>query len=193
MSLPANRIKLAGLRAFSLYPSKGSGPSRAALEGFANRFEPPAPFGSLEAIISVRFIPAVFLTLSTLAGAPAPNRLDLGWPTPNPAWADGKGIEAFIQPTVSGDPQSGCFGCVRDNGFQFHEGLDLKPVARDRRGEPEDEVFAVLPGIVRHVNLRPGESSYGRYIVVEHTGVTPSVYSLYAHLARVMPVCSTTM
>jgi murein DD-endopeptidase MepM/ murein hydrolase activator NlpD len=135
----------------------------------------------------VRLLSASVLTLATITVAAARDRLELVWPTPNRAWAEGKPIAAFIQPTVSGDPASGCFGCVRDNGFQFHEGLDLKPVARDARGEPRDEVSAVLPGVVRHVNLRPGESSYGRYIVIEHTDVSPSVYTLYAHLARVLP------
>lgn len=135
----------------------------------------------------MRPLTAFVFALSTLTAAAAHDRVELTWPTPNPAWADGRGIEAFIQPTVSGDPQSGCFGCARDNGFQFHEGLDLKPVARDARGEPIDQVFAALPGVVRHVNLRAGESSYGRYIVIEHTGVTPGIYTLYAHLSRVMP------
>jgi murein DD-endopeptidase MepM/ murein hydrolase activator NlpD len=135
----------------------------------------------------VRLLSASVLVLATITAAAARDRLELGWPTPNRAWAEGKSIAAFIQPTVSGDSTSGCFGCVRDNGFQFHEGLDLKPVARDARGEPRDEVSAVLAGVVRHVNLRPGESSYGRYIVIEHTDTAPAVYTLYAHLARVLP------
>ncbi len=135
----------------------------------------------------MRLLSASVLALATITAAAARDRLELIWPTPSRAWAAGKSIAAFIQPTVSGDPISGCFGCVRDNGFQFHEGLDLRPVARDARGEPLDEVSAVLPGVVRHVNLRPGESSYGRYIVIEHTDILPSVYTLYAHLARVKP------
>lgn len=125
------------------------------------------------------------LALATTLAASARDRLELAWPTPNKAWEEGRPIEAFIQPTVSGEPVSGCFGCVRENGFQFHEGIDLKAVARDARGEPLDQVFAVLPGVVRYVNRRPGESSYGRYIVLEHPEATPAVYSLYAHLASV--------
>jgi murein DD-endopeptidase MepM/ murein hydrolase activator NlpD len=42
-----------------------------------------------------------------------------------------------------------------------------------------------MAGIVRHVNSRAGESSYGRYIVVEHPDATPAVYTLYAHLRSV--------
>ena len=114
-------------------------------------------------------------------------RLDPAWPTANRAWSEGRSIRDFIQPTESGEPESGCFGGVRDHGRQFHEGLDLKPVRRDARGDPLDRVFAVLPGVVRYVNRRPAESTYGRYIVIEHTGVTPAVYSLYAHLASVEP------
>ncbi|MDD2763912.1 MAG: M23 family metallopeptidase [Opitutaceae bacterium] len=127
------------------------------------------------------------LVLLTAIVAPARDRLELIWPTPNQAWAEGRSLETFIQPTVSGEPPSGCFGCVRSDGFQFHEGIDIKPVARDRRGEPADRIFAVMAGVVRHVNLRPGESSYGRYIVIEHPGAAPAVYTLYAHLASVMP------
>jgi len=112
-------------------------------------------------------------------------RLEFAWPTPSTAWLEGKSIEAYIQPTASGETTSGCFGCVRSGGTQFHEGIDLKPVKRDRRGEPADSVFAVLPGIVRHISTRSGDSSYGRYIVLEHPEATPAVYSLYAHLASV--------
>ena len=74
---------------------------------------------------------------------------------------------------------------MRSGGTQFHEGLDIKPVRRDRRGEPTDPVFAALDGIVRYVSSRPGESNYGRYIVIEHPNLTPAVCTLYAHLARV--------
>jgi len=135
----------------------------------------------------VRRLSVFVLTLSVAAAASARDRLEIDWPTPNRAWAEGRPIETFIQPTVSGEARSGCFGCVRDNGFQFHEGIDIKPVGRDRRGEPTDEVVAAMAGVVRHVNPNPGESSYGRYIVIEHPQAVPAVYTLYAHLARVLP------
>lgn len=113
-------------------------------------------------------------------------RVDIAWPTPSRAWEQGRGIESFVQPTVSGLPESGLFGCVRSNGLQFHEGLDIKPVyKRDARGEATDPVTAAMDGIVRHINTRPGESSYGRYVVLEHPAQKPAVYTLYAHLARV--------
>ncbi len=111
-------------------------------------------------------------------------RVDIVFPTPNTAWTSGR-IADFIQPTESGDPESGLFGCVRTAGRRFHEGLDLKALRRDARGEAKDPVFAAMDGVVRHVAESPGSSSYGRYIVIEHTGLTPSVYTLYAHLARI--------
>lgn len=112
-------------------------------------------------------------------------RVELVWPTPNTAYLEGKPLDAYVQPTVSGDTNSGLFGCVRSGGVQFHEGLDLKPVSRDRKGEPTDDVFATMGGVVRHVNSRAGESSYGRYIVIEHPDLKPAIYTLYAHLSAV--------
>lgn len=137
----------------------------------------------------VRYLLFLVLACSLAAGRAAPGhgRLEIVWPTPNQAWAEGQPITAFIQPTAAGEPTSGCFGCVRSGGLQFHEGIDLKPVGRDRRGEPTDQVFAVMAGIVRHISDRPGDSNYGRYIVLEHPEASPAVYTLYAHLARVLP------
>ena len=114
-------------------------------------------------------------------------RIELSWPTPNTAYLEGKPIDAYVQPTVSGEVASGLFGCVRSGGGQFHEGVDLKPVSRDRRGEATDDIFATMSGVVRHINLRSGESSYGRYVVIEHPDLKPAVYTLYAHLSSVAP------
>ncbi|HWA24621.1 MAG TPA: M23 family metallopeptidase [Lacunisphaera sp.] len=126
----------------------------------------------------------MFSLLLTSASA---QRVEISWPTPNTAWERGRGFESWVQPTVSGEPTSGLFGSVRSNGTQFHEGLDIKPVARDARGEPKDEITAAMDGIVRNISSRPGESNYGRYIVIEHPAVAPAVYTLYAHLARIEP------
>jgi peptidoglycan LD-endopeptidase LytH len=134
----------------------------------------------------VRFCHVFLLLCPVLLNAAGP-RIELVWPTPNKAYVEGKGIEAYVQPTVSGEPTSGLFGCVRSNGAQFHEGVDMKPVSRDRQGEPTDDVFAAMTGIVRHINLRAGESSYGRYVVIEHPDLRPAVYTLYAHLSAVKP------
>jgi hypothetical protein len=110
---------------------------------------------------------------------------ELIWPTPNSAFQKGQPIETFIQATASGVPESGLFGCVRNGGGRFHEGLDLFPVDRDQRGEPTDEVYAVLPGRIVHVSKTAGHSSYGRYIVVEHYQQVPAFHTLYAHLASI--------
>jgi murein DD-endopeptidase MepM/ murein hydrolase activator NlpD len=112
-------------------------------------------------------------------------RIKIVWPTPSTAWVEGKSAHHFLQHAGSGDPESGGFGGVRSGGVQFHEGIDIKPVSRNRRGEPTDEIFAAMAGIVRHVNARPGNSSYGRYIVLEHPEAAPGVYTLYAHLAAI--------
>lgn len=114
-------------------------------------------------------------------------RLKLVWPAPHPAWAQGKSSDAFLQEAGSGDPASGGFGGVRSNGRQFHEGIDIKALEHDRRGEAADSVFAALDGVVRHVSSVPGKSSYGRYIVLEHPDQQPAVYTLYAHLASIAP------
>jgi len=126
---------------------------------------------------------ALFLLLGlSLAGSVSAGLI---WSTPNPAFQNGESIEAFVQPTASGLVESGLFGCVRNGGRRFHEGLDLFPLKRNSRGEPVDEVYAVLPGRVVHVNRMAAYSSYGRYVVVEHDGEALAFHTLYAHLASV--------
>jgi hypothetical protein len=66
---------------------------------------------------------------------------------------------------------------------RFHEGIDIRPVQRDARGEPLDEVRAIAPGTVAYVNRVPGHSNYGNYVVVEHRWGGCPYYSLYGHLA----------
>lgn len=117
----------------------------------------------------------------------AADRIAIVWPTPNDAFAKGGPISSFLQDAGSGDPESGGFGCVRSSGGQFHEGLDIKALAHDRAGEPIDDIYAAMDGVVRYINLSAGDSSYGRYIVMEHPDMTPAVYTLYAHLTRVAP------
>ena len=131
-------------------------------------------------------VPALLVALLTVGTVGrAAERVELVWPTPNPAWADGKPSSDFLQHAGSGDPESGGFGGVRSGGAHFHEGIDIKCLARDRRGEPLDSVFAAMTGVVRHISANAGESSYGRYIVLEHPDTPPGVYTLYAHLARI--------
>lgn len=129
-----------------------------------------------------------FLIFVLLAGRGfSASRVEFVWPTPLPAWNEGKSAANFLQHAGSGDPASGGFGGVRSGGTHFHEGIDIVPQSRDRRGEPMDDVFAAMTGVVRHINSSAGDSGYGRYIVIEHPEETPGVYTLYAHLARIAP------
>lgn len=151
----------------------------AMMGGFAGCGDNPAAAGDAAAGSAA---PAAVPPPKTVPAA-----VELVWPTPNDVYLRGGGIERFIQPTVSGDAVSGLFGSVRSGGRQFHEGLDLLPLERDKKGEALDSVWAAMAGVVRHVNAREGASSYGRYVVLEHPEQSPPVYTLYAHLSRVAP------
>lgn len=108
--------------------------------------------------------------------------VDIVWPTPSTDFQNGASIEAFIQPTASGIPTSGLFGDVRSNGYKFHEGIDIKPVSRGKKGAPKDEIFAAIDGRVVLVNKIAGNSGYGKYVVLVHDMLDVPVYTLYAHL-----------
>jgi murein DD-endopeptidase MepM/ murein hydrolase activator NlpD len=110
----------------------------------------------------------------------------LSWPTPNPSFAQGLGYSTFLQKTGPEKAySSGAFGCVRNNGYKFHEGVDLFPVKRDKAGKAEDKVFAAMQGVVSYINEIKSYSAYGKYIVLEHPSCKPPLYSLYAHLSEV--------
>jgi hypothetical protein len=68
-------------------------------------------------------------------------------------------------------------------GTKFHEGIDIKPIKRDRASNPMDSVNAVAAGTVAYVNPYAGNSNYGKYVVVKHLWDCGPVYSLYAHLS----------
>ena len=129
--------------------------------------------------------------------APVYADLDLVMPTDNAALLQ-RQPEAFFQfvdRDFEGEKstpwQGGQFGFVRDprrigRGIayaRFHEGLDVKPLRRDSRGDPFDEVRAIAAGQVVYVTAASNLSNYGRYIVVKHefAGSGP-LFSLYAHL-----------
>lgn len=105
------------------------------------------------------------------------------WPTTMPR-PKGKALETFVQPTASGKVESALFGMTRNDGTRFHEGLDIRPLARDGRGEAVDLVKAALAGRVAYVCPTP-TGPYGRYVVLEHLTSGLPAYSLYAHLASV--------
>lgn len=98
-----------------------------------------------------------------------------------------------FQPTASGSVESALYGSVRTvksgKGLasSFHEGVDIAPLSRDRRGLPLDKVYAVAEGTVAHVNRVAGNSNYGLYVVLLHDDPMGRVYTLYAHLADIEP------
>ncbi len=125
--------------------------------------------------------------------------LDLSLPTSNHALFTGGGA-AFYQYIVrdykgvkSTPWQGGQYGFVRNplataGGLiytRFHEGIDIRPMERNAIGDPTDPVCVIAEGTVVHVNLVPGYSNYGKYVVVEHSWEGASYYSLYGHLASV--------
>src|SRR5580658_3991303 len=89
-------------------------------------------------------------------------------PTANQAIFEPGGQERYFVPTPGKTWLSGTFGCVRSDGWQMHEGLDIKCLQRDRAGEPSDPVMAAAAGVVAYINDKPPLSNYGRYIVVMH-------------------------
>ncbi|HEV7927166.1 MAG TPA: M23 family metallopeptidase [Verrucomicrobiae bacterium] len=106
-------------------------------------------------------------------------------PTANHAIFESGGQERYFVPTPGKTWVSGTFGCVRSDGWQMHEGLDIKCLQRDRSGEPIDPVMATADGVVAYINDKPSLSNYGRYIVILHHVGAMEIYSLYAHLSEV--------
>lgn len=106
-------------------------------------------------------------------------------PTPNRAiFLEGK-EDNYFTPTVGRTWESGTFGCVRSDGWQMHEGIDIKCIKRDKKGEPIDPISAAADGIISYINSKPGLSNYGNYIVMRHQIDGMSIYTLYAHLRRI--------
>ena len=147
----------------------------------------------------MRFSAVGFLVLlvpNFFAQAQSGKTVDLALPTDNDALLRGDGPEfyQYIERDYRGEKstpwEGGQYGFVRDPmqtaaGLiytRFHEGIDIRPLQRDDRGDPLDEVRAIAEGKVVHTNRVPGHSNYGNYIVIEHRWEGSSYYSLYAHL-----------
>ena len=125
--------------------------------------------------------------------------LNLALPTDNDALFKGGGAEFYqyiirdFKGVTTKPWQGGQYGFVRNpvqtpRGLvytRFHEGMDIRPVRRDARGEPLDEVRAIADGTVIYTNLVPSRSNYGNYVVVEHRWDGANYYSLYGHLASI--------
>lgn len=140
----------------------------------------------------------LFLILSLVTPLTAQTPLNLQLPTDNRALFEGRPEDYYMYVVRQRDGKvtkpwtAGQYGFVRTliqtekEGIiatKFHEGLDIKPVRRDRNNNALDDVRAIADGEVVLVSKNAGGSSYGKYIVVQHNwGYGPFV-SLYAHLA----------
>lgn len=130
--------------------------------------------------------PTVWLIAVNLAGVAAFAQTEvLKLPTANRALYEKGGEERFFVGTVGKPWTSGCFGCVRSEGWQFHEGLDIRCLQRDKRGEPLDPVLATSDGTVAYINSKPSLSNYGNYIILRHRIEGIEIFSVYAHLREI--------
>ena len=135
----------------------------------------------------------VIIARSTFGQA---QHVDVALPTDNDALFRGEDaafyqvIERDYRGVKSFPWEGGQYGFVRDpmattHGLiytRFHEGIDIRPLERDARGDPLDAVRAIADGEVVYVNEVVAHSNYGKYLVVEHRWDGASYYSLYAHL-----------
>ncbi len=124
---------------------------------------------------------------------------DIILPTENDALFRGDGHSFYMHTDrnfegVKSTPwEGGQYGFVRNptrSGgrilfTRFHEGIDIRPVRRNRSGEPLDPVVAVADGKVVYRTRSGATSGYGHYVVIEHIWEGSPYYSLYAHLNRV--------
>ena len=135
------------------------------------------------------------VTLPASGATPAPISL----PTVNDHLYRGGGdpFYMFVHRNFEGQASrawtAGKYGFVRNLkrtedgliGTKFHEGIDIKPIKRDRSGKPLDEVLAITSGVIAYANTSSSRSNYGKYVVVEHLWDCGPIYSLYAHLSDV--------
>jgi murein DD-endopeptidase MepM/ murein hydrolase activator NlpD len=129
----------------------------------------------------LRFLCLCLLIASLVAGA-QPFHL----PTANHTLFDADGGQArFFVGTIGRPWTSGTFGCVRSEGTQLHEGIDIRCLQRDKRGEPIDPILASAAGTVAYVNRKAGLSNFGNYIVLRHEIDGIEIYSTYAHLREI--------
>lgn len=104
-------------------------------------------------------------------------------PTPNRAIFKPGAEEEYFVPTPGKTWTTGTFGCVRTDGYQIHEGLDIKHTQTDRRGEPTDPIYASASGRVAYMNHTVGLSNYGRYLILQHEMEGVPIFTTYAHLS----------
>ena len=134
---------------------------------------------------------AIFSTRRAVSWGSAPAfsaQTPFQFPTANHALFEPGDELKFFAPTAPDKPwTTGSFGCVRTDGRQMHEGLDIRCLQRDRHGEPTDPVMATADGTVVYFSTKPSLSNYGKYIVIRHIVEGVEIYSLYAHLSEIQP------
>ncbi|MBI3848965.1 MAG: M23 family metallopeptidase [Verrucomicrobia bacterium] len=126
----------------------------------------------------------VVILLLSLTAAYAPAQT-FQLPTANHSLFEKGSEEKFFVGVVGKPWTSGTFGCVRSGGAQFHEGLDIRCLQRDKRGEPIDPVMATADGTVAYINRKPSLSNFGNYIILRHQIDGLEIYSTYAHLRSI--------
>jgi murein DD-endopeptidase MepM/ murein hydrolase activator NlpD len=145
------------------------------------------------------FVIALLLIICRVEMRGEDTKIELSLPTDNDVIFRGGGpkfyqyIEREFHGVKSTPWEGGRYGFVRDpvptaDGLiysRFHEGIDIRPVLRDVRGEPVDEVRAIAYGKVVYTNRVPRYSNYGCYIVIEHIWDGSPYYSLYGHLSEI--------
>ncbi|MGA2246565.1 MAG: M23 family metallopeptidase [Verrucomicrobiota bacterium] len=128
------------------------------------------------------------LAAATISAATALAQSPFQFPTANHLLYEPGQELKFFAPTAPDKPwTSGSFGCVRSDGWQMHEGLDILHQHTDRHGEPTDPVMATADGTVVYVSTKAALSNYGKYIVIRHVIEGLEIYSLYAHLSDLQP------
>jgi murein DD-endopeptidase MepM/ murein hydrolase activator NlpD len=138
-------------------------------------------------MISVSVRTAVFAVIFFL-GAKLPAQSPFQFPTANHAlYETGNELKFFAPTSPDRSWTTGSFGCVRTDGWQMHEGLDIRSLQHDKRGEPTDPVMASADGTVMYFSTKPALSNYGKYIVIRHIVEGLEIYSLYAHLSEIAP------
>jgi murein DD-endopeptidase MepM/ murein hydrolase activator NlpD len=150
-------------------------------------------------LLFAAFVFACYLLASMSVQTAQNHGPDLVLPTDNDALFSGDGpafyqyIERDYRGVKSTPWEGGQYGFVRDPKdtaagvvyTRFHEGIDIRCLHRDANGEPLDEVRAIADGKVAHVNVVPGYSNYGNYVVIEHLWDGSNYYSLYGHLSSI--------
>ena len=148
------------------------------------------------------WLPLFLTALRIHAAEPAPaaaEPVDLRLPTENRYLFEGQPekfymwVDRTFEGVATKPWEGGSFGFVRTpvkvNGKvvlrQFHEGIDIAPVKRDKAGNPLDLVSSIADGMVVHTSPVAGRSNYGKYVVVAHDWDGSKVFSLYAHLADI--------